>query len=194
MREFERKLGELGGDITQTLEKLHVPATLVDRQGVILWENQAVRDRYGAHIGRPVTSVVAQDAPGHGASLLTQVVRDAEPAEFTLRVSAPEGRAELVDVSAVPVYGRGSIVGMFGVGKPRQPTTRSVAIEPHPELTKRQREVLALLAEGMSTSEIASELVISTTTVRNHVAYVLAALGVHTRLEAVITASRHGLI
>ena len=189
-----RELDELGGDLRQTLEKLRVPATLVDRQGVIRWENQAARDRYGAHAGRPVTSVVAQGDTDHGAALLTQIVRDAAPAEFTLRVSAPEGHAELVDVSAVPVYGGGSIVGLFGVGKPRRPTTLSVATEPHPELTKRQREVLGLLAEGMSTVEIAAELAISTTTVRNHIANIFAALGAHTRLEAVITASRDGLI
>ena len=61
-------------------------------------------------------------------------------------------------------------------------------------LTERQLEVLQLLAEGKSTAQIADELVISKTTVRNHVAHVLANLGVHTRVQAVIAASRAGLI
>jgi DNA-binding CsgD family transcriptional regulator len=189
-----RELDELGGDLRQTLEKLSVPATLVDRQGVIRWENQAARDRYGDHAGRPVTSVVPQGPTDHGAALLTRILHDAEPAEFTLRVSTPGGHTELVDVSALPVYGGGSVVGLFGVSRPRRPTTPSIAAEPNSALTKRQREVLRLLAEGMSTREVAAALVISNTTVRNHVANILTALGAHTRLEAVITANRDGLI
>jgi MerR family transcriptional regulator, light-induced transcriptional regulator len=61
-------------------------------------------------------------------------------------------------------------------------------------LTPRQREVLEGLAEGKSTEQIATELVLTPVTVRNHVANILAALGVHSRLEAVVTARRRGLI
>lgn len=63
-----------------------------------------------------------------------------------------------------------------------------------PHLTKRQLEVLRLLAEGRSTAEIATALDLSQTTVRNYVANLLAALAVHTRLQAVIAARRAGLI
>jgi DNA-binding CsgD family transcriptional regulator len=52
-------------------------------------------------------------------------------------------------------------------------------------LTARERAVLDLLATGASTAEIADRLVISRTTVQNHVAHVLAKLGAHSRLEAV---------
>jgi DNA-binding NarL/FixJ family response regulator len=54
--------------------------------------------------------------------------------------------------------------------------------------------VLQLLAEGKSTQQIAEELVLTKTTVRNHVAHLLVNLGVHTRMQAVIVASRMGLI
>lgn len=63
-----------------------------------------------------------------------------------------------------------------------------------PHLTKRQLEVLRLLAEGRSTAEIATELGLSHTTVRNYIANLLVALGVHTRLQAVIAAKKAGLI
>jgi DNA-binding CsgD family transcriptional regulator/methylmalonyl-CoA mutase cobalamin-binding subunit len=63
-----------------------------------------------------------------------------------------------------------------------------------PILTPRQTEVLVGLAEGKSTEQIASELVLTPVTIRNHVANILAALGVHSRLEAVVTARRRGLI
>ena len=61
-------------------------------------------------------------------------------------------------------------------------------------LTARQLDVLRLLADGKSTGEIAHELNLSQTTVRNHVAGLIAALGVHTRLQAVIAAKRAGML
>jgi DNA-binding NarL/FixJ family response regulator len=51
-----------------------------------------------------------------------------------------------------------------------------------------------LLAEGSSTQQIATALSLSPTTVRNYTARILAALGVHTRLQAVVVARRRGLI
>jgi DNA-binding NarL/FixJ family response regulator len=63
-----------------------------------------------------------------------------------------------------------------------------------PHLTKRQLEVLRLLAEGRSTAEIATALGLSHTTIRNYIANLLVALGVHTRLQAVIAARKAGLI
>lgn len=61
-------------------------------------------------------------------------------------------------------------------------------------LTARQLDVLRLLADGKTTTEIAHGLGLSQTTVRNHVARLIAALGVHTRLQAVIAARRAGLL
>ena len=63
-----------------------------------------------------------------------------------------------------------------------------------PHLTKRQLDVLRLLAEGRSTAEIATERGVTHTTVRNYIANLLVALGVHTRLQAVIAAKKAGLI
>jgi DNA-binding NarL/FixJ family response regulator len=61
-------------------------------------------------------------------------------------------------------------------------------------LTRRQVEILRLLGSGKTTDEIADELGLSRTTVRNYIASLLAALGVHTRLQAVLAASRVGLL
>jgi len=57
-------------------------------------------------------------------------------------------------------------------------------------LTPREKEILDLLACGWSTSAIASRLYISQATVRNHVQHILAKLGVHGRLEAILTLLR----
>jgi len=62
------------------------------------------------------------------------------------------------------------------------------------DLTAREREVLALLAEGSSNQAIAKQLGISLATVRNHVQSVIAKLGAHSKLEAVATGVRVGII
>ena len=61
-------------------------------------------------------------------------------------------------------------------------------------LTPREHEVLDLLAQGMATVEIAAALGISRVTARNHVTRVIEKLGVKTRLQAVLAASRLGLV
>jgi DNA-binding transcriptional LysR family regulator len=61
-------------------------------------------------------------------------------------------------------------------------------------VTARQLDVLRLLAEGKSTEDIAAELGLSGATVRNHIAALMSALGVHSRLQAVIAAKRAGLL
>jgi PAS domain S-box-containing protein len=61
-------------------------------------------------------------------------------------------------------------------------------------LTKRQREVLSLLADGVTAKVVARRLGITEITVRNHIAAVLRALGCHSQLEAVAEARRRGLV
>lgn len=61
-------------------------------------------------------------------------------------------------------------------------------------LTDREKEVLSLLAEGLDANEIAKQLSISAKTERNHVARILAKLGVHSRLQALVLAARYGLV
>ncbi len=63
-----------------------------------------------------------------------------------------------------------------------------------PDLTERERSVLALLAEGLTHADIAEALHVSVNTVRNHAQRVLEKLGAHSRFEAVIAARRRGLL
>ena len=62
------------------------------------------------------------------------------------------------------------------------------------DLTEREREIFGLLAEGMRNDEIASKLYISPQTVQTHVRNILGKLRVHSKLEAVAFAVRHGAI
>jgi DNA-binding NarL/FixJ family response regulator len=61
-------------------------------------------------------------------------------------------------------------------------------------LTRRELEVVRLLAAGQGTKAMADALHVSPATVRNHVQNISAKLGVHSRLEAVAWATRHRLL
>jgi RNA polymerase sigma factor (sigma-70 family) len=62
------------------------------------------------------------------------------------------------------------------------------------ELTAREREVLELVAQGLSNAEIAETLVLERTTVKTHVQRILTKLGARNRIEVVIVAYEWGLI
>lgn len=71
-----------------------------------------------------------------------------------------------------------------------RPAQRSVG----QDLTEREREVLGLLAGGLTNAAIAERLFVSVHTVRNHIANLSAKLGAHSKLEALSIAVREGIV
>ena len=82
--------------------------------------------------------------------------------------------------------------GLLGRSKSGQ----RVYIKPEtaPLLTPREREILAMLVEGLSGPEIAAALTIALPTVRTHIGNLMLKLGVHSRLQAATYAIKHGLV
>jgi len=107
------------------------------------------------------------------AGAISYLLKDARPEALAQAVrDARDGRGA-IDSSALQ-----SVIGRRDVGA---------------DLTEREREVLALVAQGLSNSEIAVRLTLSPGTVRLHVSNVLAKLGAPNRTTAAIMAIKNGL-
>jgi DNA-binding CsgD family transcriptional regulator len=105
------------------------------------------------------------------------------------------GRRLLVRVSSAPLWENEEITGVFGIAYPAVVDAASFErARTIPELTARQHETLALLADGLGTSEIAERLGVAAETARNHIRGLLRQLDAHTRLQAVVHAYRLGLL
>jgi len=155
--------------------------------------------------------------PGPGAVESIRLVREAAPNVAVVAVSSSEEdliRARAVEAGAVGFVSRTTplgelpaIVGEASVGRSlinpddearlfrllrRQRHQESTERQRVNRLTTRQLEVLQLTADGVSPGEIAERLRMSPLTLRTHMQNILTRLGVHTKLEAVTVAIRHG--
>lgn len=86
--------------------------------------------------------------------------------------------------------GRGTEPWREALGSPALDSQRSMPRSPGGSLTRREAQILCLLAAGASTARICGKLGIHATTARSHVQHLLDKLGVHSRLEAVAAARR----
>jgi PAS domain S-box-containing protein len=186
------RLDEMGVDVESALERVRVPAYMIDGKGVIRWLNPAAERLVGDVRGRQYTSVVAPEERRRAQEIFTRNLLGV-PAGSDNRIVglSTDGERFTADLSAVPLERGGHVIGVFGQAKHIAEKTRAPA---HPHLTPRQSEVLGLLEDGRSTEQIAKELSLSIETVRNHIRNLLQALGVHTRLEAVALARHDHLI
>jgi PAS domain S-box-containing protein len=180
------RLEELDTDVEDALGNVRVPAYVVDKYGIVRWLNPAAEKIVGDVRGQQMTSILAPEERRRGREIFMRNLNGPpEGSENRGVVLNGDGERVEVELCAVPLKQGGHLFGVFGLVKDvDEPTPES----PHPHLTPRQIEILHLLEQGRSTSQIAAQLHLSVETVRNHIRHLMRALGVHSRLEAVAVA------
>lgn len=143
-----------------------------------------------ADSGVPVMLLATSEADDHTFAALRAgasgvVLKDTEPSEL-VRAVAVLARG---DALLSPSFTRRLIADFASRPEPSQPNDERVAV-----LTAREREVVALVAMGLSNGEIAEELVLSPATARTHVSRAMVKLGARDRSQLVVFAYNNGLV
>jgi DNA-binding NarL/FixJ family response regulator len=132
---------------------------------------------------------------------MTRIAIVAASEKLRLSLAAALGASEAFEVVGVAASSAGvppsADVVLFARGgeasaTSRQPTSGETVAGT--VLSNREREILALLADGLVNKQIAARLGISTNTVKTHLELLFDKLGVTTRAEAVATGVRRGLL
>jgi DNA-binding NarL/FixJ family response regulator len=137
----------------------------------------------------------------HIRILIVSMLEDDDSVFAAMRAGArgylPKGANQAEMLRAIRAVANGEAI--FGPGIAQRlmsffsASRSSVAPRIFPELTDRESEVLALIAQGHTNEEIAVQLVLSLKTVRNHVSNIFSKLQVADRAQAIIRARDAGL-
>jgi PAS domain S-box-containing protein len=187
------ELRRIAPDLAPSVARLTVPAYVLDRNGIVRWLNRAAVEHFGDLRGKRVTQIVDPAYTNLARREFTaKILGTVQSTDETAVVRTADGRSIRVEISSTTLEREGAIVGVFGLADPAEPPMAARAASVH--LTPRQFDVLRHLAAGHSTQRTADSLGISSETVRNHVRGLLAQLGAHSRLEAVVRAHELDLI
>ena len=146
--------------------------------------------------GVAATAAIKKQCPRISIIALTSF-KEKEMVEGALKAGALSYLLKNVSASELVTAIRGALAG-----QPRlSPEAAQVLIQdikepaaPSYDLTDREKEILALMVEGLPNTAIAERLVVSQSTVKFHVSNVLSKLGVTSRTEAVALALKHKLV
>lgn len=179
------------GALRDALDQLEVPSYVLDATGIVRWTNTAAKAIFGDQIGESYLVAIADEDRDRAKDRFARRIFGVPGGSYEIAVSnGDRGRVRLQVHSAPLRVGR-DIVGIFGLAIPLE--VESIAADTD-VLTRRQIEVVRLLAAGETTESIAADLGIAIDTVRNHVRNVLRRLDVHSRIEALVEAQRRGLL
>jgi DNA-binding CsgD family transcriptional regulator len=174
-----------------TLGALPVPAYTNDLRGFVTWQNAAARAVAGDLRGIHYSKAVPPEGLQRARVTFAAVTLSGETRRRTGFFRGVDGDLVQLEVITAPIRMNGNVVGTFGIAIPSNTLPPPPAIE---QLSPRQLDVLRLLVQAKSTSQIAEELHLAPETVRNHIRSLLKALGARTRLEGALIALRHGLV
>ena len=185
------------GDMFGALDRLPFPMFVIARNGVIRWFNLAAESMFGEKRGEHFSRLVApQSRAMVNAAFAMHVLGASTEPKYGAVLLDKDGGPVNVEIRSVAVEGRAGVEGVLGAIELSGREVAGPLIERTAEedLTPRQAEVLAYLARGYKTDQMATTMGLATHTVRNHVRAVLHRLCVHSRLEAVATARTRGLV
>ena len=202
-----------GSNVVPTwVRSMGVATWVSDADGLVIYMNQRAErllgKEPGAAVGRPCHEMIKGHNPDGGIRCqhnceITRMVRVGEEVEpYTLRINSDEGEERWLQLLVIPYAdSRGSdriahcafridrshiIQSYLDRVAARTPVNADRRFNlDESGLSKREREVLELLAEDQNLYEIAEKLNVSYYTVRNHVQHILVKMGVHSTLEAV---------
>lgn len=144
---------------------------------VIVGADPAARQGLRALVeAAPNVEIVAETA---GGTLDAEQVRDCRPDLLLFDTGLPQAVAGLVGEASLLAVARESLHRACTDTEPEDDQHRGR------ELTRREREIMGLIAEGRSNRQIADLLVLSPKTVKNHICRIYQCLGVHERDKAV---------
>ena len=175
---------ELDGEVLENVEVAIVDLALPDGDGLELIEEFSSQPRMTTLVLsaslEPGRFARAVEAGASGVLHKSTPIKDIVEAVRKLRAGeALLSPAEVVEMLRL-------------VGRERQEELAArQAVE---RLTPREKEVLEALAEGLESKEIAEKLNVTVETERTHMVNILHKLGVHSRLQALIFAARHGVV
>jgi len=185
-----------GAEAVNLVERLAPDVVLMDVSMPVLDGVEATRR---LHLSRPQVPVVIltmhADAEvmsrALSAGAVGYVCKDASTSEVVRTVELAASGDTLLSVEvAASMLGE---VHRLRTGAPTAPVTARLPASEQ-LVTKREEEVLQLIAEGLSTPEVASSLYISTKTVKNHLASIYTKLQSRDRTQAVLRAVRMGIV
>jgi DNA-binding NarL/FixJ family response regulator len=161
--------------------------TTFDRDDYVFDGLQAGASGFLLKNAEPEQLVDAVRAVGHGHALLAPEVTR----RVIARMTAGSGARHARDGGSAPAGPSGSGASRRGAGLDGRADGRADGLE---RLTEREREVLVLVARGLSNSEIAAHLFLGEATVKTHVSNCFAKLHLRDRVQAVVLAYEMGLV
>ncbi|MFF2806104.1 response regulator [Streptomyces sp. NPDC058000] len=120
------------------------------------------------------------------------LLKDTAPQELTHAVRLLAAGGSVLSPTAADTVRDGFLSSAAGA-PPAAGAPRTAGGAAGSGLTERERDVLALLAEGLSNAEIGRRLLISSSTAKDHVSAILTKLGLANRIQAAVYAHRHAL-
>jgi DNA-binding CsgD family transcriptional regulator len=185
-------------------DSLRAGIAVLDDDAVVRWTNQAWRL---AEVGVPLVATAREGSSLHtlakadgnplSAAIVAGVAAVTAGAATYVELQSEVGAGRSVMVAITPTRGGRGAVILYAETSAIRTIAAPLAFDETriaERLTPRELEVLSRMTAGLGNRAIASELGIEYTTVRGHVQSVLAKLGARSRIDAVASAYRSGLV